>query len=81
MVQLYINDKVASITQPERQLKGFKSIEIGAGHSQTVEFTLHRADLAFVQANLHTEAEPGDFDVWIAPSSVGGVAAGFELLR
>jgi beta-glucosidase len=36
-----------------------------AGETQTVSFTLDKNDLAFVNAELHTVTEPGDFDVMI----------------
>jgi beta-glucosidase len=79
VAQLYIRDRVASMTQPVRALKGFKHLDLKPGKSATVEFTLSRADLGFVHPDTKTYAEPGDFDVWIAPSSVGGTAATFTL--
>jgi beta-glucosidase len=63
-----------------RELKGFKKISLGAGESAEVSFELTRADLRFVGANLEWIAEPGEFDVWIAPSSADGVSQSFELL-
>jgi beta-glucosidase len=44
-----------------------------------VSFTLTRADLEFVGADLEWIAEPGTFDVWIAPSSAQGASKTFEL--
>ncbi len=79
VAQLYINDKVASLTQPVRALKGIRHLDLEPGQSATVEFTLTRADLAFVHQNLKTFAEAGTFDVWIAPSATGGTSATFEL--
>ena len=79
VAQLYIHDKVASMTQPIRALKGFQHLDLDPGQSTTVEFTLTPADLAFVHPNLKSSAEAGAFDVWIAPSSTGGTAATFEL--
>lgn len=80
VAQLYIRDRVASLTRPVRELKGFKKIALDAGESADVSFTLSRADLQFVGANLEWIAEPGEFDVWIAPSSADGVSQSFELL-
>jgi len=79
VAQLYINDKVASLTQPVRALKGIRHLDLEPGQSATVEFTLTRADLAFVHQNLKSFAEAGIFDVWIAPSATGGTSATFEL--
>jgi len=79
VAQLYIHDKVASMTQPIRALKGIKHLDLEPDQSATVEFTLTPADLAFVHPNLRPSAEAGLFDVWIAPSATGGTAASFEL--
>jgi len=79
VAQLYIHDRVASMTQPVRSLKGFKHLDLKPGKSATVEFNVSRADLGFVHPDLKNYAEPGDFDVWIAPSSIGGTPASFTL--
>ncbi|MDV6330241.1 glycoside hydrolase family 3 N-terminal domain-containing protein [Asticcacaulis sp. 201] len=79
VAQLYIHDKVASMTQPIRALKGIKHLDLEPGQSATVTFELTAADLAFVHPNLKTAAEAGRFDVWVAPSATGGTPATFEL--
>lgn len=80
VAQLYIHDTVASLTQPVRVLKGFQHLDLAPNESRTIRFTLTRQDLAFVNASLQWAAEPGTFDVWVAPSSVGGTSARFRLL-
>jgi len=75
VVQFYVHDRVASLTQPVRRLKGFMGIDLAPGQSRTVRFTLRRSDLAFVNNALKTAAEPGVFDVWVAPHAMGGTAA------
>jgi beta-glucosidase len=79
VAQLYIHDQVASMTQPVRLLKGFRHLDLKPGKSATVEFTVSRDELAFIHPDLKASAEPGDFSVWIAPSSVGGTPARFTL--
>jgi beta-glucosidase len=79
VAQLYIRDRVASLTQPVRALKGIQHLDLDPGQSARVSFMLTRADLAFVHPDRRTFAEPGAFDVWVAPSSVGGVPARFVL--
>jgi len=64
-VELYTHEHYASITPNMRRLRAFKKIMLKAGESQTVTFTLDKNDLAFVNAELHTVTEPGDFDVLI----------------
>ncbi len=80
VVQLYVHDRVGSRVRPIRELKGFRKITLAAGASETVSFTLDRDALAFTRADGTFGAEPGRFDVWIAPASDRGEAATFELL-
>lgn len=80
VAQLYIHDKVASRTQPVRVLKGVRHLDLDPGQSMDVSFALTRSDLAFVHSDRRPYAEPGAFDAWVAPSSVGGVPAAFVLL-
>jgi beta-glucosidase len=80
VVQLYINDRVASRVRPVRELKAFRKILLAPGASEEVTFELTRRDLAFTHRDGATfEAEPGEFHVWIAGSSATGVAATFVL--
>lgn len=81
VVQLYIHDKVASITRPVRELKGFQKILLQPGESREVVFELRRSDLEFVGPDNTWIAEPGLFNVWIAPSSASGNPVEFELLK
>jgi beta-glucosidase len=64
-VELYTHEHYASITPNMRRLRAFKKIFLKAGESQTLSFTLDKQDLAFVNAEMHTVTEPGDFDVLI----------------
>jgi beta-glucosidase len=79
VVQLYLRDKVASRTRPIRELKRVARVTLDPGKSQTVRFTLSRPDLEFVGAGSRIIAEPGDFDLWLGQSSVGGLHATFTL--
>ena len=81
VAQLYIYDRVASITQPVRKLKGIKQVDLEPGETKIVNFTLRKGDLAFVQQNLKKEAEAGEFDIWVAPNSSAGTAVKLTLIR
>ncbi|MGE5563851.1 MAG: glycoside hydrolase family 3 N-terminal domain-containing protein [Bacillota bacterium] len=81
VAQLYIHDRVASVTQPVRELKAFRKIALAPGQSQVVTFTLTPADLAFYGLEDRPTIEPGTFDVWIAPSAEAeGVHGSFDLV-
>lgn len=80
VVQLYIHDRVASRVRPVRELKAFRKVMLAPGASTDVRFELTRRDLAFTHRDGVTfEAEPGDFQVWIAGSSQQGEPATFVL--
>ncbi len=82
LVQLYIRDRVASITRPVREMKAFRKVALAPGKSERVSFTLTRAQLEFLGTDLRPTVEPGTFDVWIAPSAQADGAHGtFELVK
>ena len=80
VVQLYVHDRVASVTRPIRELKRFEKVMLAPGESREVVFTLSRQDFAFVGRDLKSTVEPGGFEVWVAPSAIAGSPQRFELL-
>lgn len=64
-IELYTRDKYASITPSMKRLRAFQKISLAPGESKTVSFSIDRNDLAFVNANLKTITEPGEFEVMI----------------
>jgi beta-glucosidase len=69
VVQLYLKDKVSSVTQYEILLRGFERITLNPGEKKTVTFTLQPDDLALLDKNMNWTVEPGAFEVWIGSSS------------
>jgi beta-glucosidase len=80
VAQFYIRQRVASMTRPVRELKGFTAVTLEPGQSTTVRFELSRHDLAFVRADLRHSAEPGVFELWVAPHAAAGSATTVTLL-
>lgn len=76
VVQLYVRDRVGSITRPVKELKGFRRVSIGQGEKTVVEFTIDAADLAFFNGEK-TLTEAGQFDVWIGTNSDEGLHGEF----
>jgi beta-glucosidase len=76
IVQLYVRDRVGTITRPIKELKGFKRITLKRGETADVEFTLTGNDLAFFNGK-ETLTEPGGFDVWVGPNSDEGLHSDF----
>lgn len=79
VVQLYIRDKVASLTRPVKELKGFNRIHLEPGQTQTVTFTLGHDELGFYGADNTWTIEPGEFQVWVGPNSAEGLEGKFIL--
>ncbi len=69
IVQLYINDQVATLTRPVKELKGFDKISLEPSETKTVEFILKPENLAFYNRIMNFVAEPGRFKVMIGASS------------
>lgn len=64
-VELYSRDLYASITPSMKRLRAFQKIDLKAGESKQVTFTIDKNDLAFVNAQLKLVTEPGAFEVII----------------
>ncbi len=69
IVQLYIRDKVSSVTRPVKELKGFERISLEAGETKAVEFTIDASKLAFWDYNMEYTVEAGEFEIMIGQSS------------
>jgi beta-glucosidase len=64
-VELYSRDLYASIVPSNKRLRAFEKIDLKAGESKQVKFVIDKNDLAFVNAQLQTITEPGDFEVLV----------------
>lgn len=69
VVQLYVRDMVGSVTRPVKELKGFQKVELKAGESKTVSFSITPEDLKFYNYDLKYDWEAGDFEIMIGSNS------------
>jgi beta-glucosidase len=69
VVQLYINDPVASISRPEKELKNFKKVLLKPGEKKELSFEITKNDLMFYNSDLKYDWEPGDFIIYIGTNS------------
>ena len=67
--QLYIHQRVASVTRPVKQLQAFRRITLKPGEKRSVEFTITPAMLSMLDVDMHRVVEPGVFDIMVGPSS------------
>lgn len=65
IVQLYIQDDVASITRPMKELKAFRKLTLAAKEKLTIDFYLKAADLAFYRKDYSFGTEVGTFKVYV----------------
>ena len=80
IVQLYIRDLVGTVTRPVKELKGFQKVWIKKGETKTVTFKVSVEDLKFYNSELNFVAEPGEFEIAIAPSSDFTFKKSFKLI-
>ena len=69
VVQLYIRDKISSVTRPVKELKDFKRITLKPGETQTVELEITPEELKFYDINMDFVVEPGEFKIMVGNSS------------
>ena len=69
VVQLYIEDVIATVATPVKQLKGFKKVNLRPGEKKSVVFELTPEHLSLYNRNLERVVEPGSFKVMLGSSS------------
>jgi beta-glucosidase len=67
--QLYIHQRVSSVTRPVLELRGFQRVHLGPGEKVTVRFTLTSESLALWNENMRRVVESGIFDILVGTSS------------
>ena len=70
VVQMYIRDKVSSVTRPVKELKGFKRITLEPGETRTVALSITPEKLQFYNIDMERVVEPGEFEIMVGTSSV-----------
>jgi len=78
VVQLYIHDKVGSITRPIKELKDFKKVFIKKGETKTVKFELFSENFKFFNGEGYV-LEAGEFEIAVAGSSNFNFSKSFHL--
>jgi beta-glucosidase len=69
VVQLYVRDRVASVTRPVLELKGFVRVALEPGQTRRVSFELDLKQLAFYDLDMHYVVEPGELEIMVGRSS------------
>jgi len=69
VVQMYVRDRVSSVTRPVKELKGFKKVFLEPVETKTVQLEITPESLAFWDVNMKYLVEPGEFEVMVGNSS------------
>ncbi|WP_051274876.1 glycoside hydrolase family 3 N-terminal domain-containing protein [Cellulomonas sp. URHD0024] len=77
VVQVYVRDEVAAVTRPVKELLDWAVVELAAGASQTVRFTIDDERLGYYGPDGRFRVDPGEFALWIAPDSASGEPVSF----
>jgi beta-glucosidase len=80
VAQLYIRDRVSSVTRPVKQLAGFRRVHLKPGQTETVRFKLTPAELGFYNADMRWVVEPGAFGIMVGSSSVSRITGSLEVV-
>ena len=68
IVQLYIHQKVSSVTRSVKELKGFARVHLGVGETKSVSFRIDGGKLGVWGRDMRYAVEPGVFEVMIGGS-------------
>lgn len=69
VIQLYLQDLVASTVRPVRELKDFRKVYFKAFEEKTIGFKLTVQQLKFWNEKLEYGVESGEFKVLVGPNS------------
>jgi beta-glucosidase len=81
VAQLYIHQRISSVTRPVLELRGFERNHLRPGEKSTVSFVLTPAKLAVLNEAMEPVVEPGTFDVYVGSSSVQTRATQLQVVQ
>jgi beta-glucosidase len=79
VLQLYLQDVMASTVRPAKELKDFRKVMLAPGESRVIDFPIGEDKLRFYNAKLEYVAEPGEFNVQVGLDSATVKEARFTL--
>lgn len=69
VVQVYLRDKVSSVTRPVKELVGFERVTIEAGETRQVDIEIRPDAFALWNRDMKRVVEPGEFAIMVGPNS------------
>lgn len=69
VIQMYINDKISTVTRNVKDLKGFARVSLEPGETKTVSLPITKESLWFYNLDMDRVVEPGEFEIMVGNSS------------
>lgn len=81
IVQMYIRDIYGQVVRPDKELKGYRKIDINPREKKSVEFVIKPEMLAYTGLSMQSIIEEGTYEILIGGNSVDLLSAAFELIH
>ena len=81
VVQLYIRNTEASVSQPVRELKGFARVTLAPGEQKHVDFPLGFDELSFYNVEIKRTVEPTTYDIWVGGNSLADAETSLKIVE
>lgn len=70
VAQVYVGDRHTKAPRPPKELKGFAKVFLNPGETERVSITLDQRAFSYYDVTGHQwTIAPGDFDIYVGPSS------------
>lgn len=69
VVQVYVRDRVTSVSWADKELKAYRHVELAPGESRTIEVEVAASECSIVDAAGRRVVEPGAFELLVGRSS------------
>jgi beta-glucosidase len=80
VAQLYIHQRVSSVTRPVLALRGFQRVHLQPGEKTSVTFAITPDSLAIWNEEMRPTVEPGVFDILVGSSSAHTQSASLQVV-
>jgi beta-glucosidase len=81
VAQLYIHEKVSSVTTPVKELRGFHRVSLNPGETKTMEFALGPKELAYLSREMQPVVEAGTFEIMAGGNSVELISVNLNVVN
>lgn len=69
VVQVYVRDVLASVTQPDKRLAAFTKVTLDPGEARRLKLPIAERQLEILTAQMQWKIEPGEFEILVGASS------------